>query len=170
MLSQEQIDNILNFWFFESNDKFNKMWFQKNIVFDKLIYDNYYNILIDFYEKYKFNDHFRFVADKNQLLASIILLDQFSRNMSRIDSSLTTEKINDMTSLARMLTFQWLNLELHKCSSINHCVFALMPLRHLNNISDYKLILAVMKNIDDKENDTYKKFIFHTEKRLELLN
>jgi uncharacterized protein (DUF924 family) len=168
MLSQEQIDNILNFWFV--NNKYNKFWFQKNIIMDKLIYDNYYQILIEFYEKYKSNDNFRFTTDKNQLLACIILLDQFARNMSRVDNTLTVEKINNMTCLARILTLQWINLEFYKSSLINHCVFALMPLRHLNNITDYKLILSVMENIYDKENETYIKFIFHTKKRLELLH
>jgi uncharacterized protein (DUF924 family) len=166
MLSEEEIDNILNFWF--PNNEYNKFWFAKNGVIDKYIFDNYYKLLLDIYEKYKFVEDFRFITNKNELLAGIILLDQFSRNISRIEQTLTGEKINEMTSLARMMTFQWITLDYHIDCNINKLVFVLMPLRHLNNITDYKLILCILETIKDKENDIYKKFLFHTKKRLQL--
>jgi len=167
MLSNDQIDNILSFWF--PNDEYNKFWFTKNETIDKIIFDNYYNLLIQFYEKYKTVNNFLFMTNKHEIIASIILMDQFSRNMSRVVNTLTSEKINEMTHIARLMTLQWLNLNYHNNCNINHLVFVLMPLRHLNNITDYKLILTVLKNTNDKENETYKKFLFHTEKRLELL-
>ena len=167
MLSKEDINNILMFWF--PNNNYNKFWFEKNEIVDKLIYEHYYHRLMEIYKKYKNITDFNFLLDNQEILATIILLDQFSRNMSRIDNSITAEKINEMTLIAKNLTLYWLSLNIYKESNINHLVFALMPLRHLNKISDYKLILNILNEIEDKENETFKKFYVHTQKRFTLM-
>jgi uncharacterized protein (DUF924 family) len=167
MLSKEDIDNILTFWF--PNNVYNKFWFEKNEVVDKLIHEHFYTRLFEIYNKYKNITDFNFMVNEKEILATIILLDQFSRNMCRIDNSITSEKINEMTHIARLLTLQWLSLNTLILCPINFLVFYLMPLRHLNNISDYKMILSILEKVDNKENEIYKKFFNNTQKRFILM-
>ena len=44
-----------------------------------------------------------------------------------------------------------------------------MPLRHLNKIHDYNLIMDILEEIKDDTNELYKKFKSQTLKRLKLL-
>lgn len=167
MLSKEDIDNILTFWF--PNNSYNRFWFDKNEKLDKLIHEHFYARLNEIYNKYKNINDFNFLVNENEILATIILLDQFSRNMSRVDNTFISEKINEMTNIARRLTLHWLSLNTLKSCPINQLIFYLMPLRHLNNISDYKLILTILEKVDDKENEIYNKFFNHTQKRFILM-
>ena len=162
-LSLTQTNDILTFWF--PNNNYNKFWFEKNEEIDIFINNNFKE-LINYVNSYDINDIIYY--NKNEILAIIILLDQFSRNIQRID---ITFKVYDMTLKAYELSQIWIKNKYYLTESIQHTVFALMPLRHINKITDYILILNILDEIKHiyKNNEIYKKFIYQTKKRFELL-
>ena len=53
---------------------------------------------------------------------------------------------------------------------MNHICFILMPLRHLNKINDYYIIIKILNELEDKKNnDIYIKFQNQTIRKLNLL-
>ena len=81
LLNNLQIESILNFWF--PNNNFNKFWFDKSV--DEKIYNEYYKLLLEIYDKIIISDDATLEElDYEELVALIILLDQFSRNINRI--------------------------------------------------------------------------------------
>ena len=162
MLTKTQIDDIFNFWF--PNQNYNKFWF--NGEFDNIIKNKYNNLLQEVYLQIKTINFSEMSSD--ELVAIIILLDQFSRNINRVlyDDNINNNIllklddciIHDMTEEASKLSKYWIKKEYYLTEPINKVVFALMPLRHLNKISDYNLILNILDKIEDKNNEIYIKF------------
>jgi hypothetical protein len=76
-----------------------------------------------------------------------------------------------MTEEAERLSKYWINRKYYLTEPINKIVFALMPLRHLNKVHDYNIIIQILDEIKDKYsgNNLYSKFKNQTMKRLELL-
>jgi uncharacterized protein (DUF924 family) len=107
--------------------------------------------------------------DSKRLICYIIILDQFSRNISRVNNTITNNKILEITELACKLSHIWINKKLYLTRPINESVFALMPLRHSYKLHDYKIILDILEIISDDENEIYKKFKNQTLKKYELL-
>lgn len=168
MLSEELINEILNYWFPTQN--YCKFWFKKEIHTDMYINNKYYHILIDMYDYLiKLKDDELDSIDSKKLICYIIILDQFSRNISRVNNTITNNKILDMTKLACKLSNIWINKKLYLTRPINESVFALMPLRHSYKLHDYKIILDILEIINDDENEIYKKFKNQTLKKYELL-
>jgi len=159
MLLNNEIKSILNFWF--PNEKFNKFWFDKSV--DDKIYKEYYNLLNDTYNKIINNNLDN--IDYDELLALIILFDQFSRNINRIIHI----NVNDFTIEAKKLSMICINKNYLFDKKMNHICFILMPLRHLNKLTDYYLILDILKNIEDTKNNLFDKFKNETLKKLDLL-
>ena len=160
MLSEEEITDILSFWF--PNDQYNKFWFMKNEEFDKFIFDKYNKLLFNIFSKNILTSYYR--MQPAEILAIVLLLDQFSRNISRVNKELTPELIQQMTETARCLSYHWLNNKYNINAPDAHLVFILMPLRHLGQLIDYKMIINILEERVDS--DILSKFKFHTEKRL----
>jgi uncharacterized protein (DUF924 family) len=95
LLTEKEINSILNFWF--PNDNYNTFWFDKSV--DEVIYKNYFHLLHDTYNATVEKD-FEFCYE--ELLALIILFDQFSRNINRI----VNINVTDFTYEARRLSLQ----------------------------------------------------------------
>lgn len=166
LLTEQEIENIITFWF--PNEDYHKFWFGKNETLDELINKEYNQLILKIFEMLKTNDCRD--CSRKEMLCIIILLDQFSRNISRVNSIFNDDMIKEMTQLAKKFSLLWINNKYYITEPMNHTVFALMPLRHLNKIHDYKLILKILEEIPDKSNDTYKKFISNTERRYQLLS
>lgn len=171
ILTQNQINDILRFWY--PNEKYNKFWFDKNINIDKYIFENYNDLLFRVYNNLKNNIDID-VDDYNDMLSSVILLDQFSRNISRYTDEVNIISdisivLNDMTEIAKQISNIWLETYFNKDNPLNHIVFILMPFRHTNKISEYKIVLNILEEINDKNSELYHKFKSHTLKRYNLL-
>jgi len=175
LLSEKEVDDILCFWF--PNQKYNKFWFEKNDEFDTIIKNKYEDLLMKTFENIK--DFNITLMNSDELVAIIILLDQFSRNINRIvhneqnkiySSLLENNYIFKMTEEAHRLSKYWIQKEYYLNESINKTVFALMPLRHLNKLHDYKIILEVLDKIqNNKDDEIYIKFKNQTVRRKDLL-
>jgi uncharacterized protein (DUF924 family) len=168
MLSEDLVNEILNYWF--PTQSYCKFWFVKQINTDTYINDKYYTTLIKLYDYLiGLKDDVINNIDSRRLICYIIILDQFSRNISRVNTMITNDKIVQMTELAGKLSHIWINKKIYLSQPINIIVFALMPLRHSYKLHDYKIILEILEMINDKENTIYKKFKNQTLKKYELL-
>lgn len=182
LLTDNEIEDILHFWF--PNQKYNKFWFEQNIDFDILIKNKYQDLLLKIFENIKETDITQ--LSSNELITIIIVLDQFSRNINRallIDNESNTlgdktiyytnienNDIVKMTEEANRVSKYWIKNEYYLTEPINKTVFALMPLRHLNKLHDYKIILDVLDKINDKKDDEiYIKFKNQTVRRIDIL-
>jgi len=170
LLETDVINEIFTFWF--PNDNYNNFWFDKNLDFDSTIKSKYFILMKNIFIQIKNYDLFGMTSD--ELIAIIIILDQFSRNIERTDCEselLTCQIIHEMTEEAERLSKYWINRKYYLTEPINKIVFALMPLRHLNKVHDYNIIIQILDEIKDKYsgNNLYSKFKNQTMKRLELL-
>jgi uncharacterized protein (DUF924 family) len=162
ILSDFIINKIINFWF--PNDTYNSFWFKQNKSFDEMIYKEYYDILIDTYNILdKIDINTMEILDYNEMLAIIILFDQFSRNINRV-YNLTDEKIKKLTNIAKTFTMICINNNLIHLHPINYLIFTLMPLRHTGIKEDYEKILHIINRITI-DNDILSKFKYQTIKR-----
>jgi uncharacterized protein (DUF924 family) len=161
LLNNLQIESILNFWF--PNNNFNKFWFDKSV--DEKIYNEYYKLLLEIDDKITTsNDATLKELEYEELLALIILLDQFSRNINRV----VHINVSNFTDHAKKLSMLCINKNILN-KKMNHICFILMPLRHLNKVNDYYLIINILNKIEDNNNEIYNKFRNETMKKLELL-
>jgi len=168
MLSEDLVNEILNYWF--PTQSYCKFWFVKQINTDAHINDNYYIILIKLYNYLiELKDEELNKIDSKRLICYIIILDQFSRNIARVNNEITNDKILHMTELAGKLSHIWINKKLYLSQPVNIIVFALMPLRHSYKLHNYKIILEILETVNDKENTIYKKFKNQTLKKYDLL-
>lgn len=172
LLTNAQIEEILCFWF--PNEEYNTFWFKQETNFDITIKIKYNNLMLFIYDKIKdFSIELYDEFNQNELVAIIILLDQFSRNINRINISvMSIDKplpIREFTEEAAKLSKYIIEKKYYLTLPINLLVFALMPLRHLNNLTDYILLLKILDEIDYKKNILFNKFKNQTLKRYELL-
>jgi uncharacterized protein (DUF924 family) len=161
LLTVDQINNILSFWF--PNNTFNKFWFDENIEIDSFIFTNYKNLMNNIYDKITIN--LLEELEYNELLSIIILFDQFSRNINRIESV----DINKFTIMAKEISLLLIKKDICN-NSMNHITFILMPLRHLNIKEDYILILDILDKLKNKDCMIFNKFKNQTIKRFKLFN
>lgn len=168
MLSDTTVDNILDYWF--PNQLYNKFWFATDSQVDNYINDTYYETMVKLFDylKTETNDSLEKLKNK-QLIAYIVVLDQFSRNIARVNENVDNTVISEMTLLASKLSNLWINKKIYLVEPINQTVFALMPLRHSFMLHDYKVILDVLEEVKDKETEIYKKFKAQTVRRYNLL-
>lgn len=126
-----QIDDVLNYWF--PNLSFQKWWFNKDINRDNEIYDKFTSLYINVIND-KFND---WMNKPNGCMALIIVLDQFSRHIDRVDNKIDITK---STLLASKITKHFINKYENKIP-IYQLPFLLMPLRHTLDMTDMNLLI-----------------------------
>ncbi len=138
-------NSILEFWF---SDEIKSKWFSGSADFDEEI-------------KLKFLDDYNFVKNQSideltkdkkvgQILARIIILDQFSRNMFR-GSPQAFATDNKALSLTKFI----LNNNMDKDITNNEMRFIYMPLMHSENLADQELCIDLFKKLGDKQSEDY---------------
>lgn len=115
--------DIISFWFDPNNLK---KWFCQDKIFDNEVYQKFNDILDKSREK-NFNELYQF--DQNQLLEYIILFDQISRNIYRINKH---EYRNLDDFVATELSFYYIDkygIDIKQ----EYFYFLILPLRHSKN-------------------------------------
>ena len=160
-MEKSQYNNdILKFWF--PNDKYHKWWFVSNKELDAHIHRNYYLDMKNVFDNFNIQNYINVSIDK--ILTDIILLDQFSRNISRVILHID---ICEYTKKAVLLSNLWIKNKNYLTEPIAYTVFAFLPIRHTNDKNEITKLLPLLdeiKNINmGYENDIFKKFFIHTD-------
>lgn len=128
---------ILHFWFEEVSAE---RRFAKDEAFDKLIADRFGALR----EAVKANDAAGWKDDPQTMLAAIILLDQFSRNIYR-----GTAEAFATDALARDLAREALEHGWDRSMSIVERQFLYMPFMHSENFEDQALSVQLFEALGD---------------------
>ena len=140
--------DILNFWF-SKEDK----WFAKDAEFDQEIKDKFssvYNAIIT-------GNLQHWQHNPDSMLALIIALDQFPRNMFRD----TTDAFAS-DCLARMLVYKALEQGFdQQLPSIKHKQFLYMPLMHSENLSDQEYSVKLFTSLEPSNSNALSFAIRH---------
>ncbi len=117
---------VLSFWFAEDHKQ---KWFAKDKNFDE-------EITLKFYDQYNdiANEFNCSGKSSEEILAAIIVLDQFSRNMFR-----DTPKAFATDDQALALTKYCIKKSIDQQLSDSHKHFLYMPLMHSENLEDQEL-------------------------------
>jgi tRNA(Ile)-lysidine synthetase-like protein len=140
------LESLLKFWF--PNENYQDFWFDRSP--DNHIKTHYFPLLLD-EEAGKFDD----LEDNNNILARIILLDQFTRNIWR--GSITEQHKNDEKALE--LAIKVLADKRDNQFPICQRIFILFPLRHSCIWGNLKTVLA-------KTNEYENEVVTESEKKL----
>ena len=149
---------LLQYWFPDNN--YHMWWFKSTYEQDKQIYDEYYNLYVDTFYNFNINNY----DNTDQIINDIIVLDQLSRNMSRINNNIDIDK---STRYAVQLSELWINNKLYLFEPIKYTAFALLPMRHYYKGIKNKYLLTLLDEIliinpNIKNDPIFKKFYFHT--------
>ncbi len=142
----ERVDDILDFWFGELDDQGRaspnqrKLWWQKSDEFDRTIRHQF----LDDYEAIVAGDVERWRSTARGALATIIVLDQFSRNMFR-----DTPKMYAADPLAREVCCEGLEAGFDEELAFDERVFFYMPLEHSESIADHELCEEAFTRLRD---------------------
>jgi uncharacterized protein (DUF924 family) len=165
----ENINRILTFWF--PNTDYNIWWFKSNGNLDQQIYELYYDQMVHTFDDFQIDQYF----DKSpeELVANIILLDQFSRNINRFDSQLKIN-INNYTEKAYELSKIWIDKKYYLTQPIGWTVFAFLPVRHLGDKTNISNLIELLNQIENKNNliirdNIFSKFKLHTIRQLNFI-
>ena len=140
---------ILEFWFVQCTPK---MWFKKNRDFDALIKDKFFDT-IKFYMKTEIKEFF---LSLDTYISSIIVLDQFTRNVFR-----NTDKAYQGDTKAIQLSKIAIQSNFLKEKDYHKNSFLLMPLMHSENIKDHELGLPYFQEYTNS--NTFKYALKHKE-------
>jgi len=135
-----EADEIIDFWLANEGK-----WFAKDAAFDKIISAKYQ----DLYTYMVANNDWRLLATQpNNVLALILLFDQFPRNMFRDTPKMyaTDAKALELTLLAIEQEFD-LRLQFK-----NMQMFLYMPLMHSEDLKYQNLCVKLFQGLDDAAN------------------
>jgi len=121
----ERAKAILHFWFEESSME---EIFSYNEAFDQKIKDNFFKD----YQKAINNEYDQWQNHPKECLALIIILDQFSRNLYRNNSTAF-----GMDQRARLITKKAIKKNYIKKLSVNEILFVILPLIHSEDLKDH---------------------------------
>ena len=130
---------ILDFWFKKCTPK---MWFKKDIEFDKLIKNRFQKTLEYCLE----NEINKNPITRENCLSWIIVLDQFSRNIYRNQT-----KSFDGDEKALKLSKTAIKKSFLKSNEDNYNSFFLMPFMHSEKLSDHQFSLPFFKKYTNKK-------------------
>lgn len=144
---------ILDFWFKENS----KRWFEKSESFDQEIKDKF----LEIHTELNSGEHLGWKSDPHSLLAMIIVLDQFSRNIFRGD-----KKSFASDHLARILAEDALLKGYDKKLAPIERVFLYLPFEHSEDIFDQEKsvkLFALLKEENEKYDFYYDFAVKHHE-------
>lgn len=136
---------ILDYWFQNTNtDGMNKFWFDKS---SDLYITEHFKELVDNINR---DNYISYITNKNDIIALLIIGDQFTRNIYR-DTEHRTK--NDKWALELAMTTIYNNMDLNV--PLNHRYFILLPLRHnkdskLLDIVCSRIVLYIKEYTDQK--------------------
>ena len=131
---------ILEFWF-PNNKEYCSFWFNSNIKLDTLIKEKYSKYLLFLESSNVLSSNFKNKYNNSEkLLADIIVLDQFSRNIYR-----GTKYILKNDDKAKELAKYFIDQKYYSNYNFNRIIFCLMPFRHSENIEDQQFVLNFLK-------------------------
>lgn len=139
------IDDVLNFWF---GMDVREQWFKKDADFDQLIAERYIN-LVD-YTANEIDQHgvAPWEGDPRGDLASIIVLDQFPRNIYR-----DTARAFACDEKALALTKRAMERESDRALPDGQRPFIYMPLMHSEDLEAQEMSVVVFKErMEDQSN------------------
>lgn len=146
---------LLNFWFPEL--KYQSFWFDGSK--DQEIYEKFNQELI-IAEQLTFDDIVQ--LSNTQKMYYLILYDQITRNIARIDKS--NPYRNDDKALK--LSYDLLEKKYDDSLPFLYKIFILLPLRHNGSLVNLKYVLQKLdsyhQNLKDEEKNDYKKFYLAT--------
>ncbi len=154
MKHQTQIDAIHDFWFGtlgpqgQAQEGKGKLWFVKDKANDEAIRQNFGAI----HALAQQGDLDTWLQEPRALVAYVVLLDQFSRNMFRGTPNMfaSDPKALHATHLA-------LEKKLDLQMGLHARVFLYMPLMHSESLEDQELCITCMETLrDDHTGDIYK--------------
>ena len=131
------MEDILNFWFDDYTYK--TYWFDKSI--DNYLVTNYETLLnevkkeVEYYNKTKIKTGHILKYDNR--LELIILCDQYSRNITRINNI----NYDILYKYSLDLATQWLQ---NHDENLLHIIFALMPFRHSNKPEYHRYVITYL--------------------------
>lgn len=143
----DRIDDILDFWFGELDEhgcaspNQRKLWWTKSDEFDATIRSRF----LPDYEAIVAGDRDAWRNSARGALATIIVLDQFSRNMFR-----GTPKMFAADELAREACCEGLDAELDRELGFDERVFFYMPLEHSESMDDQERCHSVFADLRDE--------------------
>ncbi len=147
MLSRAQVCDILSFWF--PNKKFQAFWFDKSV--DDIIRQKYELLLHELMEDMDniINDLdielFDTQEGRDYIIAVVIMLDQFTRNIYRDDKTHIIKNDYYAFIISKFVIDNYLDLQY----DIHQRIFFLLPYRHHKqyvNINTYATYLNIVLN------------------------
>jgi uncharacterized protein (DUF924 family) len=162
-LTASDVTGILDFWFLPTTDpnhgKSRMEWFKKEETFDNDVKSKFGNLIEN-----AVNGHISpKMNDPDALVAHIILLDQFTRNVYRGNKK-TYQGDPIALTLSKNLLSHGTDLSLPPL----HRVFVYMPLMHAESIEDQKLCVERFESLY-KETNEYKSFLDYAVKHMEVV-
>lgn len=133
------VDEVIRFWF--EDDVREPDWFAKNADFDARIRDRF----LPMHERLAAQGGIDSVAPR-PLLAAVIVLDQFSRNMFRGDP-----RAYAADPIARRLARTAIDAGFDTAMSTEQRLFLYLPLQHSENAGDQQLAMALMEALGNEE-------------------
>lgn len=157
-VTRMSLTTIINFWF--PTDEFQEFWFDGSK--DDEIYEQF-NELLKFYEKDNYaNVNISFLSNE-EIFALIILFDQITRNIARLEKS--DHRRNDLKclELINLIFFDELTFPLNKR------IFLLLPFRHSRTTKNLDFVIERLNSYTHSEQATklYQKFYLATLKDYE---
>lgn len=141
MCNSELASQVIDYWFNSKPDgEFKKWWFNRDEQKDIEINGQFNELYLKCYNN---------ISDWKQsistCLSSIIILDQFSRHLHRINSSID---IKDSTLKGKEMTKHLLMQKWDYTLSSTQLAFALMPLRHTLETRDLEMLTEHISKIE----------------------
>lgn len=139
-------ERILHFWFGEvdengqSSAEYKKRWFSKDADFDRQIRDEFTTTYVSL--ALATSPRPAWLASPRGLLAGVIVLDQFSRNMFRDSPAMYSAD-----DVARGLCYELIALGYDRKLPVAMRTFAYMPLMHSERLSDQERCVELFQEL-----------------------
>jgi uncharacterized protein (DUF924 family) len=144
------VDEILHFWFGDLDEtgeplpEQKKRWWTKDPHFDDEIRDRFSTIFSELLNQ----DRPNWTEEPRGLLAAIIVLDQFSRNMFR-----DSPRMYSGDAIALRLAYEFIALGFDGQFSATFCTFAYMPLMHSERLIDQERCVELFRKLTETANE-----------------
>ncbi len=151
VLQPEIIKRILKFWFGENysswpEKEFSKNWFMGGPSFDEAIRKEFGGLI-----EQMLHEDLKLVEDAEKILASIILLDQFTRNIYR-----GTVQAFSGDSKALKLALHAVETKSYLVLPAHQRIFLAMPFEHSENLQHQQLCLELFNEMIEQNNEPIK--------------